>query len=242
MSNYKAIDAICGYPEEILIRQTPQICRSLMTSSCLSHKNESVKKWMNYLGKLLEKEQKRNKQKHKKHFINNVNLNKIWSLLCLLSTSYKIIDYGYIEWNKHFDLIFNLLENPSIFYHLILRKRCFQTLCQIIKYSQCITNDTNCHQLSLQSTIKFIKHLQEILFEIVLKKDNNFNDSKLLKNILLTLHKLLSNTNLGSNYLNTKIKISLINRSCFHCLMSNDNKIRSIAIGMFYSFIFFLIT
>lgn len=219
MSESKLFDILCGFDDDLLISQTSMICRLLLKSQSVSHKNESVKKWLSQLTKLLEQEQK------------NKELNKLWSFLCLLSASYKVINCGYLEWDKHCKIILNLLQDSNIFYHSILRKRCFQTLCQIIKYSQFIDN-TNCHQLSLQISTRFILFLQNILEKIVIKKIDNYNDSKLLKITLITLNKLLSNINLNVS-INSKIDIKIINKSCFYCLMLNDDKIRLQAIGMF---------
>ena len=179
MATYKLFDTLCGFDDDLLISQTPMICRLLIQSSqSVSHQNQSVKKWLNYLTKSLESEQKqkqkqkpkqKKQQKHNQNQQYVINLNKIWSFLCLLSATYKVINCGYLQWDKHCGLILNLLEDVNVFYHLILRKRCFETLSQIIKYSQFIHN-TNSHQLSSQILAKFIKFLQNILFEIVLKK------------------------------------------------------------------------
>ena len=218
MATSKLFNTFCGFDDDLLISQTPMICRLLLKSQCISHKNESVKKWLSQLTKLLEQEQK------------NKECNKIWSFLCLLSATYKVINGGYLEWNKHCKIILNLLEDSNIFNHLILRKRCFQTLCQIIKYSQFIYN-ANCHQLSSQISSRFVLFLQNILQEIVLKQNNNYNDPKLLKIALITLHKMLSNINLNSY---SKIDTKIINKSCLYCLISNDDKIRLIAVGMFF--------
>ena len=236
------------------------VCRLLLkTSGSISHKHPSVKKWMLSLTKLLKnsmtnKTQRKKKKKKKKDddedgdaaFVSfeeasnkndkkkqqskDMDLNGIWSSLCLLSTSYRIITSGSNDWNKHCSLILELLENAMVFYHPILRTRCFETLCEIIEYSQCI-HSTNSYQLSMQSSAALIRFLQNLLIEIVLNKNVSFNlGGRLLHTLLMTLYRLFAN---GKNS-NRNSNISLITKACFHCLSSNDLKIRSTAIGMSY--------
>eukprot|EP01084_Bolivina_argentea_P248150 415067_1 len=204
MSSEKLLETICGFPEELLMSQTPMVCRLLLKSSgSISYKHQSVRKWMNYLTKLLKnsikydtnnkqekneneqdflsfddslnKNKNKNNNKNNKNNVNkSINLNGIWSSLCLLSTTYRIITSGYDQWNKHCNIILDLTENPFIFYNPILRMRCFETLCEIIEYSR-FSTDKNSYQLSSQISSKFIKFLQNILIEIVLNKNNKLN-------------------------------------------------------------------
>ena len=59
MATNKIFETISVFPEHLLIKQTPMICRLLLkSSSSISHKQPSVKKWMNLIIKLLENNQK----------------------------------------------------------------------------------------------------------------------------------------------------------------------------------------
>eukprot|EP00485_Elphidium_margaritaceum_P010017 CAMPEP_0202691020 /NCGR_PEP_ID=MMETSP1385-20130828/5853_1 /ASSEMBLY_ACC=CAM_ASM_000861 /TAXON_ID=933848 /ORGANISM="Elphidium margaritaceum" /LENGTH=934 /DNA_ID=CAMNT_0049346361 /DNA_START=23 /DNA_END=2824 /DNA_ORIENTATION=- len=55
MSSCKVFDVICGFPESLLLSQTPMVCQLLLKSSVsLSCANPSVKKWMHGLTKMLK--------------------------------------------------------------------------------------------------------------------------------------------------------------------------------------------
>eukprot|EP00484_Ammonia_sp_Unknown_P022692 CAMPEP_0197027958 /NCGR_PEP_ID=MMETSP1384-20130603/7797_1 /TAXON_ID=29189 /ORGANISM="Ammonia sp." /LENGTH=963 /DNA_ID=CAMNT_0042456887 /DNA_START=35 /DNA_END=2923 /DNA_ORIENTATION=+ len=55
MATSKIFDTVCGFPEELLLSETPMVCELLLKSpGPISHQHQSVKKWMNSLTQMLQ--------------------------------------------------------------------------------------------------------------------------------------------------------------------------------------------